>query len=288
MILFASVASGLYIGLHEFNKASSESLSIEQTIIEEKIKITGATFYGDSQITGIHIENVGSKTVNLAATYIDNQLFNEISIYLSPKESCTIPLSPTQPYLPDSIISVTTKNGAKAMLLEADLYPILPPSYDDSNKVFGPLQLEYRDFKYRTDLNTNWNDALDGWKVPKNTPVDWRIRVENVDVKERTIDLLKYSCLSLVTYGGGQRPWYIDITSITDLSGVQHSSRIAYGEEVYVGFKFDTSTSSKIQQTPNFGVYNMYIVFSGYYQNSQGNIIQSYGQTIPFEAVLVQ
>ena len=224
MILFASVASGLYIGLHEFNKASSESLSIEQTIIEEKI--TGANFYGDSQITGIHIENVGSKTVNLAATYIDNQLFNEISIYLSPKESCTIPLSPTQPYLPDSIISVTTKNGAKAMLLEADLSPVLPPSYDDSNKIFGPLQLEYRDFKYRTDLNTNWNDALDGWKVPKNTPVDWRIRVENVDVKERTIDLLKYSCLSLVTYGGGQRPWYIDITSITDLSGVQHSSRV--------------------------------------------------------------
>jgi hypothetical protein len=284
IILFTVVASALFVAFFNFDKNTQTSVLLEEKRNQEKIAIDDAQLIKNGNeivsFTAIHVTNFGSATVQIRSIYIDNVWIDDPSISIQAKESSWINLPSPNPFEPTSIITVTTANGVKGVVLESSFMG--PPQSTPPPEVsFGPLKLTYEDFKYNdTSSQLGW---VDGWSVPRGTTLVWRIEVTNVDDKERTIDLTQFSCLTLVSNdGGGQSPWYLkEITK----NGNPHSLSIAPGETVNILYQWKDPQSGNTQNIPNnVGRYRVFLTFFGYF-NDQGTL-QPYGQTIPFEGVI--
>ena len=285
LILIVFLSSTLFVALYNYNDASQEVIEIEQTRSEEKIVIDELSTDAEiTQITAVGVKNLGSEAVKIAAIYVDNQLIYEPSTYLGAKDSVLISLPTPTPYSPTSTITVATDRGVRSIIEEDDLVenyqtPINNEFY------FGPLKLDYEHFYFHEVSGGDYNPdiLLPGWNPNASTTLVWRINVTNVDTRD--ITLTKYSCLTLMdNAGGSQLPWYIERIEHSDES---NSSQILSQETVSIFYRWDNPTAQKDQSVfSKEAQCRVFLTFFGTFDLSDNKKIP-YGQTIPFQAVLI-
>jgi hypothetical protein len=120
--------------------------------------------------------------------------------------------------------------------------------------------------------------------VEKGTTVVWNVTVTNIDDRDLTIN--KYSGFTLVSNDGGvQLPWFIEPPDGLD------TLFIASNSTVHIIYIWDRPRLT--QGVKSQSVYNqndrskVFLTFFGIFHEHDGST-RPYGQTIPFEAVLVR
>jgi hypothetical protein len=241
---------------------------------------------GKSIIGAIRVNNTGSIAVRIRALYIDQKFIADPSTYqdtyIAPQSYKWISLlSSTFPYLTmndttlKSYWTVATERGTSATEKGQLLLFGSPGEENEQTHQFsiGPLLIDFDLFNWRTG-NNNWES---GWAVPKsNNPVTWRILIINLDPNPITLSNTCFFQLVANTNNQGQnQAWFIDPTT-------NQQKTLASGEGTYV--QFTTNAQENPQQVslnPGVSCLN-YLVMVGKFSNGS-----SYGQTIPFEAVLI-
>ena len=115
------------------------------------------------------------------------------------------------------------------------------------------------------------------------TQIVWNITVTNVDTDNVTLN--QYSTFTLIpNKEGAQDPWYLEKVVHSDEST---SPTITPDETVTLIYRWTTSEQKHNESTPGSeGQYRIFLTFYGTFSEQNGAPIP-YGQTIPFEAVLV-
>jgi hypothetical protein len=288
-VLITGLASALFIALSQFDDASRASLMLEETRNQEKFEIEGLVTDSEfTYITAIQINNTGSTAVKIKAVYLDGSLLWEPAETIgniNPKQSYVLTLPAQIPFVVTSKITLASERGVTTVAKEGDFYTGLPPPNQDQDLYFGPLKLDFEEFYYAKYAGGIYPDAdgwIKGWQVARGTELVWKIVVKNVD--ERPITLNKYSCLTLIPNdGGSQLPWYIEKIIHSDGS---NSTTIMPQETVSIYYRWATA-----QQTKTVKIFaarteaRVFLTFYGVF--NENGTTKHYGQTIPFEAVLV-
>jgi hypothetical protein len=282
--------SALFAGQVISHSSITDYLKIEQERTQEYFTITKLlTDPTDLNFTQIQIENSGAITVRIRAVYVDGEFKFDPSLYgnsyIGPKEKLNITLNPPVPIDDDALNVdwvVTSERGTRASELGMNLWDVTSgPIYTPNKFYFGPLMLVFDMFHWKSE-DGPWNS---GWSIPSKTKdVTWRILLTNVD--NRTITLTEDSDLSLVGNTGQQNwvlNWYID-PEITNMS-------LQPGRFYSIYYKWSSPYSSSddritdISFNPDTPCLN-FLTFTGSIKEFDGTT-SSFGQTIPFEAVLV-
>jgi hypothetical protein len=284
LILIVFLSATLFVALYAYNSSSQEAIEIEQTRSDERIVIDQLSTDAEiTQITQVGVKNLGSEAVNLAAIYVDNELIFEPFTYLGAKESVLISLPDPTPYSPTSTITVATDWGVKSIVEEKDLVEGYQVPLNDEF-YFGPLKLDFEQFYYCEVSGGSYDpeDLLPGWNPDPKTTCVWRITVKNIDTRD--LSLSQYSCLTLIdNAGGSQSPWYIETTNTSATVPFQIQSQ----ETVNIFYRWDNPIAQKDQSVfSNECQCRVILTFFGTFDLDDGKKIP-YGQTIPFEAVLV-
>jgi hypothetical protein len=294
-LLSLLLISTLFVGTFISRSGIIEYLKVEQERMQESIQLYKLTTdITDVQFTSLQVINTGAIPVRLKALYIDHKLICDPSdpsmlgeeAYIEPKGNVSIPLFPNVPLDTTSLNAqwtVTTERGTKSTEKGVDLWGRSSGSIYTPNKFyFGPLMI-YFDMFYWKSGNGPWRS---GWSIPKDTvDVTWRIFLTNVD--NRTITITDASSFLLV--GNDNEPnsylaWYIDPANSNmtlvpgKLSSICYSWSKPYsdnGKSLIKITKFQVGITCK-----NF------LTFSGHF-TAQNGTETPFGQTIPFEAVLI-
>jgi hypothetical protein len=199
-------------------------------------------------------------------------------------------MPPNTVFMAESIITITTEKGIRTMAREGDFIGSQNPLQINEEGYFGPLRLDYESFYYGTyDSDDNlvsppgWQP---GWNVPAHTQdLIWQITVRDID--ERAITLNSYSCLTLVpNKQGAQIPWYIEKIEHPEHPG-STSLTILPQENVTITYRWSSALSHHGQSSPSStGQFRVFLTFFGKFNELDGTI-KPYGQSIPFEAVLI-
>ena len=243
----------------------------------------------------LEVKNTGAITVRLRGLYINEIFVIDPSLlegdsYIEPKETLNITLIP--PIQLDGPIygnvlnaqwTVTTERGTKSSDLGMNLWeetggPIYAP-----NKFYsGPLMLLFDMFHWRSGTGP-WKS---GWSIPKSaTDVTWRILLTNVDT--RPITITDPSCFTLVGNEQQQNKivsWFVD-PELGDLTFMP-------GQYYFVHYTWTKpySDSSDTIQKPNALTVGIpcinFLTFTGFFTEPNEDET-AFGQTIPFEAVLI-
>lgn len=298
LMLVFTLASTLFLSLYSYEEKVQESIILEENRVQEKIvllSLSTENASGTEYITGLFVNNTGTITVRIRAVYIDNSFIcdptnvalNPDDTYINPKDSRWIQLPNNLPYEPLSKIEVATERGIKSIEYEWKLKTgsqAEPPS-ETQRFYFGPLLLDFEKFYYAENIGSydpySWEP---GWSVELGTTVVWNVTVTNIDNRDLTIN--KYSAFTLVSNdGGAQKPWYIEPPNGLDTLFIPSNST------VHLIYIWDRPRMT--QGVKNQSVYNqndrskVFLTFFGFFHESDGTS-KSYGQTIPFEAVLVR
>lgn len=291
MIIIITLVSSLFLAIFRYNESIQQATNIENSRTQEKIlliDLTTKTESGTEYITSLTITNNGSITSQIKAVYINGEFHcdpSDISLnpqgtFINNQESKNITITQI-PYDPTAKISVATERGMKAIQYASNLRSgDAPPPSDPVSTSYGPLRLNFTLFYYaKTDaLGTPVDIWKDGWNVqdPKNLPYcAWNITVTNIE--KRDITLNGNSTLTLVSNGGGgQLPWFLKTNSFF----------IAANSTIHLIYVWDEPASGSAQgfsgtftQTQTAKVF---LTFFGEFSDKT-----TYGQTVPFEAVLV-
>lgn len=279
--------SALFVSLFNYETSAKESIIDSQIRSQEKIIIDGMR--NDSLtlfVTEIHVNNTGSTTAQIRAVYLNNDLLFQPSIDLNSKQAVWIQMPENTPFEASSKIAVTTERGIKTVAKEGDFISLGSPPPPPEDPYFGPLRLDYESFSYGTyDSNDEiltppgWQP---GWHVDTHTKaLVWQIEVKNVD--ERAITLNQYSTLTLLpNVEGAQIPWYIE--KVTH-SGGSTAMTIQPQEIVTITYRW-SSTHNPESSPSSTGMYRVFLTFFGNFHEIDGTI-KPYGQSVPFEAVIV-
>jgi len=297
-ILAILLISMLFIALSISSSALTERMKIEQERMQERLVMTGPEalkLAEGSIVESLRVNNTGSITVRIRALYIDHKFVCDPSefegdAYIEPKEARWIKLYPNvdPPIIWDNTRinaywTVTTERGTRASEIGGKLKygePWIP--YSPKKFYYGPLMLMFDMFHWRSGSGP-WRN---GWTIPKGTKdVTWRILVVNVD--DRDIDITDTSCLTLISNDNSPKdplPWYIDpgLSPTTFEPGVFNF--------VYYTWSKPFSESGRSKQ----GVTGVgesttcinFLTFFGFFVEPDGTLTP-FGQTIPFEAVLI-
>ncbi len=283
--------SSLYAAQVVSRSSLADYLKIEQDRRQENIQMTKlATDTNDLNFVSIQINNTGAITVRIRALYIGNDFkFDPSALdgdsYIEPKESLTISLVPPIP-IDEGLTTewmVSTERGTKSSDLGMNLWEESNgPKYTPNKYYFGPLMLIYDMFHWRSG-NGQWQN---GWSIPKTaTDVTWRILLANVD--NRPITIKDASCFTLVGNEQQQNKivsWFFnpELGSSTFLPGHYYF--------VYYTWSKPYSSPSKTIQKPNALTVGIpcinFLTFTGRFQELNGTTT-AFGQTIPFEGVLI-
>jgi hypothetical protein len=283
--------STLYVGQTIARGSLSEYLRIEQERRQENIQVTKLITDSNGDFKYVQVNNTGAITVRLRALYIDEVFILDPSklfadSYIEPKEAMNITLTPTiafDPNLLDAQWTVTTERGTRSSELGVNLWEETDDSgYTPGKFYFGPLMLYFDMFHWRSG-NGPWNS---GWSIPKTaTDVTWRIMLANVDT--RPIIITDPSCFTLVGNEQQQNKivsWFVDPE--------QGSMTFMPGKYYFVYYKWSKpySDSSNTIQRPNALTVGIpcinFLTFTGSFRELNGTRT-AFGQTIPFEAVLI-
>jgi hypothetical protein len=301
-ILAILLISTLFIALHVSSSALTERMRIEQERMQESITLVGPEALNLTEGTIVHmlrVNNTGSITVRIRALYIDHTFVCDPSefagdAYIEPKEALWIQLYPNvnPPILwNDTTIegywTVTTERSTRASEVGGELKygnPWIP--YSPNKFYFGPLMLVFDMFHWRVGADP-WRS---GWTIPKGTGVGakegvtWRILLVNVD--DRDIIITDTSCLTLISNDNSPKdplPWYIDPTlSETTLKpGIFNFVHYTWSKPFSEGgTKPQDVTMKELTTCITF------LTFYGSFVEPDGTLTP-FGQTIPFEAVLI-
>jgi hypothetical protein len=298
LIIVVTVASLLFVSLYSYEEKADESIVIEEQRAQEKIillSISTENTTGTEYLEAILINNTGTIASRIRAIYLDNAFIcdptdpalNPADTYINPKDSLWIQFPPNLMYDPLSKIEVSTERGVKAIEYVWKLKSgsqAEPPSEPMRNS-FGPLLLNFEKFYYaEIDGPYDSYQWKPGWSVEKGTTLVWNITVTNIDNRDLIIN--KYSGLTLVSNDGGvQLPWFIEPPNYMDTLLIQANTTTSL---IYI---WDRPRNT--QGASTVSVYNqnrrckVFLTFFGIFQESDGST-KPYGQTIPFEAVLVR
>ena len=294
MTLGASLISAQQIS----HNTTVERLKIEQVRQQEALhlQIDSITVTGDI-IDTITINNTGSIVERIKGIYIDSNLVLDPTTiqnaYVSPQKSLTIQMlgNVNVPFNENrySPITISTERGTKFTEIIANLFPKIVQGFQ-IDFAYGPLKLIFEDFHW-TPFRNNFDMGYlktatwrEGWSVPPNRAGIWRVRIQNID--NRDISLNKQSCLTLVSNEGGARYTYYIDTLYSDLTLRQgEPARFVY----FVWKQPDPADrrSNNAESTPQSGGPNAakscitFLVFAGKIDQ------KPLGETIPFEAVLI-
>ena len=301
IILVLTLASILFLTLYKHNNSVQEAISLEEERKQEKIVLYGLATEntsGTEYITALDVNNTGSITSRIRAVYVDNEFLcdpsnyaiNPGDTYINEKDSLRILLPPGVEYEASAKMTVATERGIKSTEYAGRLKQGsgLPPKYNQTESYFGPLRLDFNKFYYTECDPTNgsyepstWKP---GWKIQVGSgSIVWNITVKNVD--DRNITINQFSCLTLFPNQSpsNRRAWYIEppVETFTQFIAVNETVNIIY---IWTDPK---SVSTRTQDIYNTVCRNkVFLTFIGFFHEHDGTT-KPYGQTIPFEAVLV-
>jgi hypothetical protein len=294
-ILFTAM---LFFAHNISSSALKQRLMIEQDRLQERILLAGPKaleLTESSEVERLRVNNTGSVTVRIRALYIDHKFVCDPSefegdAYIEPKECLWINLSSN--LSPPIILNTTTANaqwtvaterGTKTTELGGELIwgePEIP--YSPNKFYFGPLMIVFDMFHWRSGSGS-WRS---GWTIPMGTKdVTWRILCVNVD--DRPIVLSETSCLTLISNDNSPKdplPWYIDPT----ISNTRLEPAV-FNFEHYTWSKPFSEGGAKRRGVTGMSESTTcitFLTFFGHFVEADGTLTP-FGQTVPFEAVLV-
>jgi len=302
-LYLASIAilliSMLFFAVEVSSSGLNSGLRIEQERMQERIVMVGPEaleLAEGSVVERLRVDNVGSITVRIRALYIDSEFICDPSefdgdAYVEPKESLWINLSSVTPPIifdgktVEAYWTVTTERGSRASEIGGKLKwgePEIP--YTPNKFYFGPLMIVFDMFHWRSGSGP-WTS---GWSISKGTKdVTWRILVVNVD--NRDIVLTDTCCLTLISNDNSPKdplPWYIDPTfpyqTMTLEPGVFNFIHYTWSKPFSAGGAKRQAVSGMQELTTCI----TFLTFFGHFIGVNGTLTP-FGQTIPFEAVLV-
>ncbi len=289
LLLIAGLTSTLFVVLVQYDDASRAALVLEENRNQEKFEIDGLQTDSEfTSISAIHVNNSGSSAIKIKAVYLDGSLLwepPETIANIKAKESYLLTLPNQIPFVLTSKITLASERGVTTVAREGDFYVAPPTPNQDQDLYFGPLRLDYEEFYYAKYAGETYPDSsgwIKGWQVARNTQLVWKIVVKDVD--ERPITLNRYSCLTLIPNdGGAQRPWYMEKIIHADGS---NSTTIMPQETVSIIYRWSTAQQAKpVSVFADRTESRVFLTFYGVF-NEYGTT-KHYGQSIPFEAVLV-
>jgi len=304
IILIFALQTTLFLAVYRYNNSIQEAIKTENERIQEKIVLIALLTENSTGVENIHtlvVNNTGTITVRIRAIYIDNQFICDPSTfqgdsYINPKEMAKqIPMPPGVPYNPTSKITAATERGTKTTDYEWKLKQAGGgrPPYEPHRFYLGPLMLDFTKFYYAyVDPQTGeflspvvWRP---GWHVFTGTgAIAWNITVKNVDDRDITINQFSVFTLWPNDQPSSRRPWYIEPppNSLTQ--------RINSKEIVQIIYKWTTPKKDPTETPNTQSIYKtpcrcrIFLTFFGIFHEHDGTT-KPYGQTIPFEAVLVE
>ncbi len=286
-LLAVILISTLFIGIELSRGSTTQYLQMEQERMQEKILVYGPGGMrpygsGDAVIGSIRVNNTGSITVRIRAFYIGQKFICDPSdygdTYIAPKESKWINLVPAQIVINDTILRVTwttvTERGSKTSEIGSIIWLGKPQDgYHNSNEFYiGPLMLLFDKFQWKTGTS-HWES---GWAIPKQTnDVTWRILLVNIDTRILTINASSF--FDLVVNDNQHKvdlKWYV--------SNGQEKTLVP-GEYYYIEFSGDEHGNPQAISGFSEGYTCInFLTFTGFFDDGM-----PFGQTIPFEAVLI-
>jgi hypothetical protein len=307
VILIFTLQTILFLAIYRYNNSLQDSIRTEQERIQERIVLSALltdNSTGIEEIYALLANNTGSITVHIRAIYVDSQFISDPSnasinpgdTYVNAKETLWILTPHGIPYNPSSTITIATERGTKSTDYEGRLKQSSgerPPTRFDKFYL-GPLMLDFNKFYYATvdaqtgALTSQW---MYGWEIFAGTgPVAWNITVKNIDDRDITINQFSVFTLWANDQPSNRLPWYIEPpTRNGSLSLTQH---IKVNETVQIVYKWATPKMNQTKTPNTQSIYNTdarcrtFLTFFGIFHEKDGTT-KPYGQTIPFEAVLV-
>lgn len=297
MLIFITLSSTIFITIYNYHQKNKEAILIEQERVQERIVLRRLNTYSINEqeyIRSIELANNGSITCRIRAVYINNEFLYDPSTlpenpttYVNAKDSIVIFFPNDVPYDETARVTIATERGMKATEKEGVLKNggQKPPS--TTKWTFGPLMLNFTEFYY-----SNYSDWVAGspkwdwgWHIKDaKKEVVWKITVTNIADKD--ITLSKYSCFTLLpnsnTGGFNLRvPWYIYLPN-------GKNQTIPANRTADIIYVWSTSSLPQKPQTAQqaTGSNKVFLTFYGNF-TVNGKAVDPYGQTIPFEAVIV-
>jgi len=154
--------------------------------------------------------------------------------------------------------------------------------YSPKKFYFGPLMLMFDMFHWRSGSGP-WRS---GWTIPKGTKdVTWRILLVNVD--DRDIIITDTSCLTLISNDNSPKdplPWYIDptLSQTTFEPGIFNFVSYTWSKPFSESGTSKQAVTGMRESTTCIN----FLTFFGSFVEPDGTLT-AFGQTIPFEAVLI-
>ncbi len=302
VIIGAILLSLIFSALSTYESSLATRMSIEQERRQESIRLIGPKALNISGIYAgyLRINNTGSISVRIRALYVGHKFICDPSkdlgagdSYIDPKEALWIKLYPyvhieINSTTLNALWTVTTERGIKSSEIGTKLILGEPPLLWPKKFYIGPLMLLFDMFHWsETPATGSWNH---GWSIPQSSKeITWRILVVNID--DKPIIMNEKSCLTLISNDNSPKDpktWYIDpllMGSTTLLPGdynfiyytwkapfSHHGGKDAFRQGI-TGLSTDDTCMN-------------FLTFYGSFIESDGTL-NSYGQTIPFEAVQI-
>ncbi len=297
-MLTVILISTLFIGIGISDSSLKTYLKTEQSRNQEGVLITAknesiAEINGTTIYESFRVNNTGTIPIKIRSLYVGGRFIydpsNREDSYIAPQESKWFSLFPNPDINPPVFTdvpgdwTVTTERGTRSTTLIASGANNTPGQFPNAF-YFGPLMLLFDSFNWRVP-NGLWKS---GWSIANDTGgVTWRIRLMNVDDQNRSITLNNRTCFTLV--GNEQQnnkivAWYIDPT-LTGMT-IPHDGQLYYMYYTWVA-PYDKAGHPQMASPsgmPAPAITTNFLTFTG---NFEQNASQPFGQTIPFEAVLV-
>jgi len=303
VILIFTIQTILFLAVFRYNSYVQDAIKTEGERMQEKIVLASLLTENSTGIENIYallVNNTGGITVRIRAIYIDNQFLcdpsdtsiNPNDAYVNDKETSWILVPRGIGYSPLSQITVATERGTKSTNYEWVLKQFggeVPPIKFEKFYL-GPLMLDFTKFYYATvDSQTGslTSDWMYGWEVFAGSgPLAWKITVKNIDDRDITLNQFSVFTLWANDQPSNRLPWYIEPPPN------RLTQHIKANETVEIVYKWATPKTNSTKTPNTQGIYNTesrcrtFLTFFGIFHELDGTT-KPYGQTIPFEAVLV-
>jgi hypothetical protein len=260
---------------YNYNATLQNQMNTNEQKTEEALLIADANVSQDV-ITDIKVQNTGTIAIKIRAIYSKNStatsFISDPSIYISPGDTYEIPTNIA--YNSTESLFVATERGTLSKEYFVHKWETSGFVYDTENLDIGYVKLRFESFEYSERNGNNWGPWEPGWSPPTGSYIRWKINVTNTS--DKVIKLNDGTALTLWAGSHNEIAWYIDTSEIV----------LPIGEPVETIFSLAQPGTSKLQKitssTPSMMIF---LTFLGKIVVSPGIEI-SYGQTIPFEAVV--
>ena len=280
--MFAAM-SGLIAFYVSSNLSMQQKMNIDEERAKEQITITQITLTSENKIVGITVSNTGAIESKIRALYREENgvvtLLTDPSTYIQQGSSKTLNVASLGLIAsPNSMIFAATERGVRSQgANEIQLANENQEKFPDTSTLtIGPLRLSFNSLNWASSSKQGSIGAWQSrWTIPTGYCA-WRLNLTNVDDKNRTITINKYSGFSINKVSAPQtQTWFLKATQ----------QIVAWNETQPVTFLWDdpvsrsTSTNAGNEQK---GVNNVYLTIFGSYSDGQ-----EYSQTVPFQAITV-